>query len=153
MLVRRLLSAALLTVAALACSRRPTSESGQEAAAVNANAAQLRATYWKLTALGSTPVNVPDSPREPHLVLQAGSKQVGGSGGCNRMFASYELNGDAPTFSGVGSTKMACQDGMDIETSFLPALQRVAKYRITGQQLELLDASGSLVARFDAKAK
>jgi heat shock protein HslJ len=146
----RMLMVATLAVA-VACNRRPTSETGTEAAAVNTDAARLRSTYWKLTALGSTPVNVADSQREPHIILQADSKQVNGSGGCNRMFGSYELNGDALTFSGVGSTKMACQDGMDVETSFLPSLQRVAKWRITGQRLELLDSSGALVAQFDAK--
>jgi len=46
---------------------------------------------------------------------------------------------------------MACPDAMDVETAFLPALQRVAKWRIAGRQLELLDSAGALVARFDAK--
>jgi heat shock protein HslJ len=78
---------------------------------------------------------------------------VNGSGGCNRMFGSYELNGDALTFGDIGSTKMACPDIMDIESSFLPALQRAAKWRITGQRLDLLDSGGALVARFDAKPK
>ena len=146
----------LITVATLAvtmaCGRRATSETGTEGAAVTANSAELRGTYWKLTAVGTTPVNVADNQREPHLILQPDSK-VNGSGGCNRMFGSYELNGDALVFSGIGSTKMACQDGMDVETSFLPALQRVARWRITGQRLELLDTAGAVVARFDAKAK
>ena len=152
MIMKRVITASMLAIAFAACSRRPTSESQSDAAAVNSTAAQLQSTYWKLTALGGNPVNVPDSQREPHIVLQPDSK-VNGSGGCNRMFGSYALTGDALTFSGVGSTKMACQDAMDIETSFLPALQRVAKYRVVGQQLELLDSAGALVARFDAKAK
>ena len=120
---------------------------------MNAYAAQLRSTYWKLVALGSTPVNVADNQREPHIILQPDANRVNGSGGCNRMFGSYALRGDALTFSGVGSTKMACQDGMDVETSFLPALQRVARWRIADRQLELLDSAGAVVARFDAKAK
>ena len=57
----------------------------------------------------------------------------------------------ALTFGDVGSTKMACPDVMDVENSFLPALQRVAKWRISGQQLDLLDSGGARVARFDAK--
>jgi heat shock protein HslJ len=149
---KRAITATVLALALVACSQRPTSESPNDAPSVSANAAQLQGTYWKLTALGTNPVNAPESQREPHIVLQADSK-VNGSGGCNRMFGSYELNGEALAFSGVGSTKMACQDAMEIETAFLPALQRVAKYRITGQQLELLDSAGVLVARFDAKSK
>jgi len=154
MLTRRILSIGIVAVtAATACSRQATSETGPEAATVNAYAAQLRSTYWKLVALGSTPVNVADSQREPHIILQPDANRVNGSGGCNRMFGSYALRGDALTFSGVGSTKMACQDGMDVETSFLPALQRVARWRIADRQLELLDSAGAVVARFDAKAK
>ena len=150
MLITRTLAVASLFVA-VACSRRPTSDT--ESTAVAANSAQLRSTYWKLTALGDKPVIVAESQREPHIILNADSEQVNGSGGCNRMFGSYELNGDALTFSGIGSTKMACTDGMDIEGSFLPALSRVAKWQITGSQLELRDATGAVIARFDAKAK
>ena len=151
MIRTRIVTVALLALA-MACGRRSTSEA-EAGANVTNDGTPLRSTYWKLTALGSGPVNVADSQREPHIILQADSKQVNGSGGCNRMFGSYELSGETLTFSGIGSTKMACPDVMDVEASFLPALQRVARWRISGQQLELLDSTGALVARFDAKAK
>ena len=153
MATARIVSVSIVALV-MACSRRPTSETGvgTESPSVSTNAAQLRTTYWKLTALGSTPVNVADSQREPHIVFANDSK-LSGSGGCNRMFGSYELSGDAIVITGVGATKMACQDGMDVESAFLPSMQRVAKYRITGQQLELLDAGGAVVAKFEAKAR
>lgn len=69
------------------------------------------------------------------------------------MFGVYELNGDALRFSGVGSTKMACRDGMDTEATFLAALLRAAKWRVTGQQLELSDSAGAVLARFEASPK
>jgi heat shock protein HslJ len=69
------------------------------------------------------------------------------------MFGVYELNGDALRFSGIGSTRMACPDGMDVESGFLSALMRVAKWRVTGQQLELSDSTGVVLARFDARPK
>jgi len=47
---------------------------------------------------------------------------------------------------------MACTTGMDIETAFLPALAWVARWRIVDRHLELTDAAGTLVARFQAKA-
>jgi len=115
--------------------------------------AALRGTDWKLVALGDEPVTPPDTQRVAHLLLQPDSKQVAGSGGCNRMFGVYELNGDALRFSGVGSTKMACRDGMDTESAFLAALLRVARWRMNGQQLELSDAAGAVLARFEARAK
>ena len=112
---------------------------------------ELRGTYWKLVALGATPITAADTAREPHIILQADTTRVSGSGGCNRMFGGYQLNGDSLTFSAIASTKMACPSGMETETAFLPALQRVARWRITGQQLELSDSAGAVVARFATK--
>ena len=119
---------------------------------MNTTAPELKSTYWKLVALGDTPVPAAEGQREAHIILSATSNQANGSGGCNRMFATYTLNGDGLSFGGVGATKMACPGAMETENAFLPALGRVAKWRIRGQQLELLDAAGTVVARFDAKA-
>ena len=52
---RRLFMAAALSVAVIACGRRPTSDTAAEAPSVSTNEAQLQTTYWKLTALGTTP--------------------------------------------------------------------------------------------------
>jgi heat shock protein HslJ len=103
-------------------------------------------------ALGDTPVASADTLRQAHITLSGGAeKRVTGSGGCNRMFGSYTLEGTALAFGGVGATKMACAEGMDTESAFLSALERVAAWRISGQQLELTDASGVVVARFEAR--
>lgn len=161
----RCLAIAATCLLAAGCSRQPSTEnSGSQTSkdttspssatgTPGAPSPDLRSTTWQLVSIGDKPVSVPDSQRTPHIILQADSKQVSGSGGCNRMFGVYELNGDALRFSGIGSTKMACQDGMDTETAFLPALLRVAKYRIDGQQLELSDSTGAVIAKFAAKAK
>jgi copper homeostasis protein (lipoprotein) len=141
---------ALLAVVA-GCSRTPAS-SEDAALAVNTAVPQLKSTYWKLVTLGDTRVSAGDGQREAHIILSATSNQASGSGGCNRMFATYTLNGDALTFGAVGATKMACPGAMETENAFLPALGRVTRWRISGQQLELLDAAGAVVARFDAKA-
>ncbi len=111
----------------------------------------LTGTYWRLVALGDRDVAVSDTTREPHLTFATDSARVTGSGGCNRMFGNYTLSGDSMSFAGIGSTKMACPAGMDIETAFLPALERVTRWRISGQHLELTDSSGALVARFEGR--
>ena len=158
---KHVLVVALFPIVALACARQPADEGAAPPAAGATAAAHppagtsatvdIRGTDWRLVALGDKAVAVVDTQRAPRIVLQADSKQVTGSGGCNRMFGVYELNGDALRFSGIGSTKMACQDGMDTESAFLPALLRVAKWRVAGQQLELSDSTGAVLARFDAK--
>ena len=78
--------------------------------------------------------------------------QLGGSGGCNRYFASYTVDGDALTISQAGSTMMACQpdEVMQQETQFLTVLTTAAGWRVEGDQLHILDANGQTVATFAA---
>jgi hypothetical protein len=45
---------------------------------------------------------------------------------------------------------MACVNGMEQEQRFIKSLNHVDRYRISGQQLELLAASGAVLARFEA---
>jgi heat shock protein HslJ len=75
---------------------------------------------------------------------------VTGSGGCNRLTGSYDLNGDHVSFSKVASTRMACLGGMETAEAFLEALGIVSRWMIVGQQLELFDAGGTPLARFEA---
>jgi heat shock protein HslJ len=110
----------------------------------------LENTYWKLTHLGDAPVVAPERQREAHFILHPSDQRVSGSGGCNRFTGGYELAGDRLTFGRMAATMMACADAMDTEKAFLSALQQAARARTKGPQLELLDASGSVVARFEA---
>ena len=157
-IARHRLIAILSGVIAIGCAKQPSTENTESPPATDTIVASttappdLRSTRWQLVALGDKAVAVADTQRAPHIILQAGSNQVTGSGGCNRMFGVYELNGDALRFSGIGSTKMACPSGTDIETTFLPALLKVAKWRVVGRQLELSDSAGMVLARFDATA-
>ena len=111
----------------------------------------LENTYWKLTRLGDAPVTVASQQREPHVILNPESRRVGGSGGCNRLVGSYELHGEQLAFGQMAGTMMACPEGNDTEQAFLEALGQVSKWKIVGQHLELFDAAGNLVARFEAR--
>lgn len=111
----------------------------------------LENTYWKLTRLGDAPVSPAPNQREAHFILHPGDKRVSGSGGCNGFTGSYERAGEQLTFGNrMVSTMMACAAGMEVERNFMAALQQVRNSKIKQQQLELLDASGSVVARFEA---
>ena len=112
--------------------------------------ASLKNTYWKLLRIRNQPVT--DNQREPHLILHLDNKRVSGSGGCNQLMGSYSADGDQLTFSRPASTRMACLQGMEQEDVFLAALQSVARWRISGEQLELLDASGNAVAQFQVRS-
>ncbi|HMN47081.1 MAG TPA: YbaY family lipoprotein [Povalibacter sp.] len=99
---------------------------------------------WHLVRLGTTPAVVnPQNP--PRLTLQAADHRVAGSGGCNRMGGSYEIEGDRLEFGQMIGTMMACPQGMEQERAFHQALARVKRWRLDGAMLELLDESGQAV--------
>ena len=116
----------------------------------------LEKTYWKATLLGSTAVATkdaqPDAQPEPHLVLEPGGR-FAGSDGCNRLTGSYELKGETITFSKIAGTMMACPDTAGTERAFKQALPNTRRWKITGDGLELYDADGTRLARFEARDK
>ncbi|MCW5605152.1 MAG: YbaY family lipoprotein, partial [Burkholderiales bacterium] len=68
----------------------------------------LRDTYWKLTRLGGEPVRAAGKQREPHLIFAGGEPRVSGSGGCNSVTGSFELDGDRLRLGRMAGTLMAC---------------------------------------------
>ena len=112
--------------------------------------ATLEGTYWKLTWLADAQVEVVEGQREPHIVFDAESMGVHGSGGCNRLTGSYMLEGDSLTLGPVATTMMACIDGMETEYAFLKALGLVTGYKLDGEKLEVSDAAGQALASFEA---
>ncbi len=78
--------------------------------------------------------------------------QMGGSGGCNRYFASYTIDGGNLTIGQAGSTMMACEpvEVMEQEAHFLAALGAAAAWQIEGDTLTISDADGAPVITFQA---
>jgi heat shock protein HslJ len=126
------------------------SSNGGSVTSPSAGAARLENTYWRLTQLGDTAINATFNQQAAHLILYSQTQLVSGSGGCNRMTGSYQLNGAQLTFSHMAGTMMACITGMDTEKAFLQALGRVNKWRITGRRLDLQDAKGKVIVRLEA---
>jgi len=110
---------------------------------------QVENIHWRLVRLRDTPIIEASLQREAYLVLNSGSRRVTGSGGCNLISGSYKLKGDRLTFGHMSVTMMACSRGMETEKDFLAGLRSAAKWKIEGPNLELLDAGGTLVARFE----
>lgn len=80
-----------------------------------------------------------------------GDGQVNGSAGCNNYFAGYKVDGDKLTIDHPGSTMMACADPagiMEQETAYLTQLAKAATYTIRGDELEIRDADGALIAMY-----
>ena len=73
-----------------------------------------------------------------------------GHAGCNRWFASYELQGKKISFGHAGSTRMMCAPAlMEQETRFLQALGAVERWDIGDQgELRLWPQQGQPVKLF-----
>jgi copper homeostasis protein (lipoprotein) len=112
----------------------------------------LRGTYWKLVRLRDSAVPAAEKQREPHLIFANSEPRVSGSGGCNSVTGSFELDGDRLRLRAMAGTMMACRAGMEEEQRFLQSMENVERYRIRGSHLEMLDAAGAVVARFEAVA-
>lgn len=107
-------------------------------------------TYWKLLTLNGKAV--PRLDKEPHIILQSQGRLVG-SGGCNRLMGSWKQDGAKLHIGQVAGTRMACRGAAaTTETALLKMLGQVASWRLHGEQLELLDAKGKLLAQLQAVA-
>lgn len=114
--------------------------------------AGLSGTFWNLVELNGQPIlqnKDSNQQRMPHIVLQQQELRVKGNGGCNNFFGSYTHNGEKLAFSGLGSTMMACPEGMETEQGLLLALGETNRGVVSGQFLELFKDEHSL-ARFEA---
>jgi heat shock protein HslJ len=112
--------------------------------------AALEDTLWYLTDYRTADgeIQAAQTYLEPPSI-RFSQGEVGGNATCNRFFSSYTLEGDLLSIQPGGSTLMACpEEFMVQEQAFLTALPQVASYRVTGDQLELLDAEGDVVLSF-----
>jgi heat shock protein HslJ len=119
--------------------------------ASNGGAAPIENIEWRLARFGATPAVIANPQNPPRLTLQAADHRVTGSGGCNGMGGSYELEGDRLEFGQMIGTMMACPQGMEQERAFHQALAKVKRWRLNGATLELLDESSQPVLALERK--
>lgn len=113
------------------------------------NHAELMGTYWRLAELDGEPVTTPEGMKEAHMILVAEDSRVHGNAGCNNFFGQFQAEDQTLSFSPLGSTRMACPQGMDTEQAFLAALGTTTRFEIKGLFLELY-AEDQLLARLEA---
>jgi heat shock protein HslJ len=83
----------------------------------------------------------------PSATFAAG--RVGGSTGCNRFTSTYTVEGESLDIGQIASTQMACPPPADrVERSYLAALERVAGWRMDGEQLVLSDPEDADLLRY-----
>ena len=103
--------------------------------------------YWKPVEINGQPVGPFKGWRKPFLYLDPQTSQMRGYGGCNPFFGAYLLRDTTLIFSKIGSTRMACKDGMDMEDRFFQALRDTEAYRLQDESLLLVGGNGTVLAR------
>ena len=141
----------ILGLLAAGCNTRPAQETAATppSAAPTTPDAPLRETRWVLRQLAGKPVAVAANTREAYLTLRADGTAEG-DGSCNRFRGSFfSETASELKFSPLMSTRMACP-AIATESSFISALGKANSYQISGDTLQVLDASGAAVARLVA---
>lgn len=105
----------------------------------------LNDTSWVLVNVNGQPV-----VSEPLVTNTFANGTIKGTDGCNRYSTSYTVNGDKISVNkNIATTMMACPEPvMQQAVAYITALTQAVTYKINGQQLALLDASGKTLATF-----
>lgn len=104
-------------------------------------------TKWNLVRLGNQSI-----PTSAHINIAFDPEgRATGHAGVNAFFSQTTTGQDnALTFGPVGATKKAGPpEQMQRESDFLKALADTRAFRMTGEHLDLLDASGNPLAHFN----
>ncbi|MEW5929068.1 MAG: META domain-containing protein [Gemmatimonadota bacterium] len=140
-IVRPLL-AVLALVALAACN-----SAGGAAAEGPGPAASVAGREWRLVELNGRPAGSGAGGRAATLRLDG--ERAGGFAGCNTFGGGYQMGESSLTFATLAATRMACEQGMELEREYLATLEATRSWRMTPQGLELLGERGVL-ARFAA---
>jgi heat shock protein HslJ len=96
----------------------------------------LDQTTWQLESIGDTAVSA-------QITLQFDdADNVSGLGGCNQYSSGYIVAGDTIRFETITSTRMACENVMELENAYFTALQAAERYELIGDTLTITTTSG-----------
>jgi heat shock protein HslJ len=109
--------------------------------------AELDGTQWQLTTINGEKVAEMLAGRA--VTIRFEGAEAGGSAGCNTYGGSYEADAASGSisFSDLFATLMACEDEavMQLEASFLEALNNASNYEIEGDTLRFFAGEQTLV--------
>ena len=114
--------------------------------------AALADTDWVLTAINGRP------PLEGvRITLSLGADGFGGLAGCNHYGGTYVVASDGVLSLGeMVTTVMLCSEPegvMEQESAYTQALEEAAGYRLSGDTLEILDATGQVVLAYSRQPR
>jgi heat shock protein HslJ len=91
---------------------------------------------WQLTegTVGGQDLQVPAGVR---ITLSIEGDEVGGNNSCNSYFGRIDTSGGRLSITELGQTEMACPDVMDLEATYMQALQAVTDLEVADDSLHL----------------
>jgi heat shock protein HslJ len=105
---------------------------------------------WVAIELAGTPVPLTPAERQPSLQFIAGGR-IAGSDGCNRLRATYRIDGQRLSFGPVAATRMACPGLESVIARFEAALEGTVRYELAGGRLRLYGRDDVLLVAFEAR--
>jgi putative lipoprotein len=115
--------------------------------------APLRGLTWLQAPAASVPTP-PGAPRqEQQFRLDPLTRELTGSGDCNRFIGTFALQGDTLRLEPAGGTMLECEPDVKAdEARFLADLLKVRRWRLDGQgRLELLDEGGGVLLLMETR--
>lgn len=112
--------------------------------------APLINSYWKLLEVNKQTIWVNEGQREAFIQLRHKNK-IKGFTGCNHITGSYSVNTTSSQqtlrFNKINTTEKFCTEGMELQTSIAPMLQKVNSYKISGDSLFLYNKNNDVIAK------
>ena len=105
-------------------------------------------TAWELDAIEREPVIGSST-----LTIEFSADEIVGNAGCNTYFAGFESVDRQLEIKSIGTTLIACTERlMEQEERYLATLALVKQYQLDGNQLILMDGTGSQLLKFSASS-
>lgn len=103
---------------------------------ISTSSDKLEGVEWKLESLNGKTF-VLKSGNSITLSFEGTTAKIGGTAVCNKYFGGYTKTVETVVFSGIGSTKMMCDDNLN-ESDYFSMLGSVDSYKISGGKLTLM---------------
>lgn len=143
-------AAARASEPALVIERFVTIRPGAGCGAAAADGADLAGIDWQLVWSADGAGGAAAQRRPPQLRFDVENQRLSGADGCNRIGGGFELQGHVLSIESLMGTRRACLPDVTAQVdAFHAALERVAAYIVREGRLELLDARGEPILRFE----
>lgn len=110
----------------------------------------LANTYWKLTEINGRTAVPGAGEKELSMILTTENHRMRGFAGCNRFTGTYAAGDGGLKIGPLAVERKACAEAMEQEQRFLEALERTARFTISGDHLALYSGDEKPILRFVA---